>query len=361
MGALCLFLSAMEHLIPKPLPFMRIGLANFPLLLSLQFFSARNFFLLAFVKVVGQALVTGTLFSYVVLFSLTGTALSAITMLLLYRKASLAGTSIAGAFVSNAAQLALARFILFGEGILYLAPPFLAAGIISGALLGFFAMNFSAKSEWLKSKQENIHGFYKLDGLKDGENAGKSEDHSNSPSVSAFMQTTFRSEKLLKKALWNGCLVFLLVVFLFVPRLPVRAVLFLLFWIMAIAAKRKTRPLFTIISIITITLCNCFPPFGKILWEAGPFVLAEGSLFLGLQRAVTMSGLIMFSRLALLSMPQLPGKFGTLLQECFVILEKMNSIFFGGEKVTPGLKTEKTTGGLVEKLDRLLIEVSGAK
>ena len=112
-----------------------------------------------------------------------------------------------------------------------------------------------------------------------------------------------------------------------------------------------------------ITLCNCFPPFGRILFQAGPVIIAEGSLFLGLQRAVTMSGLIMFSRLALLSVPRLPGKFGALLQECFVILEKMNVIFFGGDKGTdknsPELNTKIFSGGLIKKLDRLLLEASG--
>jgi len=157
LGALCLFLSALDHLIPKPLPFMRIGLANLPLLLALNIFSGKQFFLLALVKVLGQSLITGTLFSYAALFSLTGTVLSAVTMRLLYPSASLVGTSIAGAFVSNAAQLVLARFVVFGEGVLYLAPPFLVAGIVSGGLLGFFAQAFSAQSEWLKRKQEDKH------------------------------------------------------------------------------------------------------------------------------------------------------------------------------------------------------------
>ena len=336
LGALCLFLAALDHVIPKPLPFMRIGLANLPLLLALGFFSVKNFFLLAFIKVIGQALITGTFFSYVIIFSFGGTALSAVTMLLLRRWTSLVGTSIAGAFVSNAAQLILARFMLFGDGILYLAPPFLIAGIISGGLLGLFAMNFTARSEWLKRKKEN----------------------NNDSSVSSLNIRELRGKKQ-SKYLWNIVLIILVAVFLLVPQLPFRAALFLLFWLMAIVAKRKTRPLFTMFSIVMITFCNLFPPFGKILFQTGPFIVAEGSLLLGLQRALTMSGLIMFSRLALLSVPHLPGKFGALLQECFGILEKMNSVFFGGGKKALGRTTEKMSGGLIKKLDRLLCEVSG--
>ena len=347
-GALCLFLSALDYLIPKPLPFMRIGLANFPLLIALRFFSVKKYFLLAFVKVIGQALITGTLFSYVLLFSLAGTALSAVTMLLLCRRASLVGTSIAGAFVSNAAQLILARFILFGEGILFLAPPFLIAGIISGGLLGFFAETFSVQSEWLKQKKENTKADIRPTEL------------SSCDTINGAYAAPHNANNALNISRASLGVLALAVVFLLIPQLPIRTALFLLFWLLAVIVKRKTRPLFTIFSMAMITLCNCFPPFGKILLQAGPVIIAEGSLRLGLQRAVTMAGLIMFSRLALLSVPKLPGKFGALLQECFIILEKMNVIFFGGDNENTGLKNEKAAGGLVKKLDRLLFEVSGA-
>ena len=347
LGALCFFLAALDHVIPKPLPFMRVGLANFPLLLALGFFSLKSFILLVFIKVIGQALITGTLFSYVIFFSLTGTFLSAVTMVMLHRRASLLGTSIAGAFVSNAAQLFLARFIFFGNGILYLAPPFLIAGIISGGLLGLFAMNFTAKSEWLKWKKENEKADICPTELPscDTINGAYAASHNVNTALNVL----------------RAGLAVMAVFFLFVPRLPFRAALFLLFWLMAIFAKRKTRPLFTMLSIVTITCCNLFPPFGKILLSIGPFIIAEGSLLLGLQRAITMSGLIMLSRLALPSIPRLPGKTGVLLQECFVILEKMNDVFFSGDKENGRLKNKKIAGGLVKKLDRLLCEVSGVK
>ena len=345
-GALCLFLSAMDHLIPKPLPFMRIGLANLPLLIALNIFPVKKFFQLVFVKVLGQALITGTLFSYVLLFSLTGALLSAVTMLLLYRSATLVGTSIAGAFVSNAAQLVLARFIVFGEGILYLAPPFLFAGIVSGGLLGFFARAFSVQSEWLRIKHGKTaltENYAVLAEAAAGTYAETAREGINAPADSSFA-FSFRHIALLLMA----------AVFLLVSYLPVRAVLFLFFWLLAIAAGKKTRPVFTIIGLVMITLCNLFPPFGKILFVPGPITIAEGSLLLGLQRAVTMQGLIMFSRL--LSAPHLPGKLGALLQDCFGILDRMNAIFFDGKKKNT---SEKMSKGFLKKLDRLLCEVSG--
>jgi heptaprenyl diphosphate synthase len=371
LGALCLFLSALDHIIPKPLPFMRLGLANFPLLIALGVLSARNFFLLVLVKVLGQALVSGTLFSYVVLFSLAGTILSALAMLLLYRVArgglSLVGTSIAGAFVSNAAQLFLARFLVFGEGILYLAPPFLTAGIVSGGLLGFFAEQFSAGSEWLRLTRAKAAANGAVTKAVAADDAAKVEP----PEGTAADTTVTARDKIpasgggfaMVSAPTKAAVVFryagffaLAAFFLLVPNLSVRAALFVLFWILAIVSEKKTRPLFTLFGIAAITVCNLFPPFGKILFSAGPFVIAEGSLLRGLQRAVTMEGLVMFSKAALLSIPRLPGKTGKLLRESFAILDRMNEVFFSGNRKAVGTNNKKR---LLERLDDLLCEVSG--
>ncbi len=170
LGALCLFLSTIEYLIPKPLPFMRLGIANVPLMLSLDIFMGEgnsrlkklcravpDFFLLVLIKVTGQALVTGTLFSYLFLFSLAGTSCAACVMFTLCRlcrlcgqRISFIGVSVASALVSNAAQLSLAYFFIFGKSVLYTAPPFLAAGLITGAALGVFCEYFSLNSQFFR-------------------------------------------------------------------------------------------------------------------------------------------------------------------------------------------------------------------
>jgi Predicted membrane protein len=80
LGACCLFLSAVEYLIPKPLPFMRLGLANLPLMIALDIFPFGSYMILVCLKIFGQAIITGTLFSYVFLFSVTGTLFSALVM-----------------------------------------------------------------------------------------------------------------------------------------------------------------------------------------------------------------------------------------------------------------------------------------
>ncbi|MDR1956277.1 MAG: Gx transporter family protein [Treponema sp.] len=153
LGGFCLFLSTLEYLVPKPLPFMRIGLANVPLMLALDIFTLKSFAMLVIIKVVGQAIITGTFFSYIFLFSLAGTCSSAAVMYLLRRflgpkRISFIGVSVLGALCSNGSQLVLARFFVFGGGIKFLVPPFLIAGIITGMSLGIFCETFTSRSRW---------------------------------------------------------------------------------------------------------------------------------------------------------------------------------------------------------------------
>jgi len=158
LGALCLFLSTIEYLIPKPIPFLRVGIANLPILLSLDLLPVPSLVLLVVLKVLGQGLIGGTLFSYVFLFSAAGSFASAFAMLLvrrlLGRRISLVGVGVLGALFSNTAQIVLARLLIFGEGAWLIAPPFLALGTVTAALLGVFAERFAARSRWLASVKE---------------------------------------------------------------------------------------------------------------------------------------------------------------------------------------------------------------
>ncbi len=155
LGALCLFLSAVEYMIPKPIPFLRVGIANLPILLALDLLPVGSLLLLVTLKVLGQGLIGGTLISYVFLFSVVGSFASGLTMLgahrLLGRRISLVGVGVLGALVSNLAQILLARLLIFGEGAWLIAPPFLAVGTVTATLLGLFAVRFSARSRWLAS------------------------------------------------------------------------------------------------------------------------------------------------------------------------------------------------------------------
>ncbi|WP_422480351.1 Gx transporter family protein [Pleomorphochaeta sp. DL1XJH-081] len=158
LAAFALFLSTVEYMIPKPVPFMRIGLANLPLLIGLGILNNREYILLALLKVLGQGLITGTIFSYIALFSLGGTISSAFVMFVMFRYGkhwiSLLGISMAGAMASNITQLQLSRAILFGDAARLIAPPFLIVGLATSIILGIFAQRFVDHSAWYKRTLE---------------------------------------------------------------------------------------------------------------------------------------------------------------------------------------------------------------
>jgi heptaprenyl diphosphate synthase len=157
LAAAALFLATIEYIIPKPLPFLRLGIANLPVLLALYLLDPKEILLLVSLKILTQGFIQGTLFSYVFLFSCAGGTASALVMIglfKLFRKhVSLIGISAAGAFVSNAVQLLLAGLIMWGPGVFLIAPPFLLIGTISACILGFLAQVFYTRSRWIRQVQ----------------------------------------------------------------------------------------------------------------------------------------------------------------------------------------------------------------
>jgi heptaprenyl diphosphate synthase len=156
LGGVCLFLSTIEYLVPRPIPFLRIGIANLPLLIGLDLLSPGRLLLVACLKVIGQGLVSGTLTTYVFLFSAAGTFTSVLAMLAARRifgpRMTLMGIGVTGALVSNVSQLAVAIATdLLGRAAWTIAPPFIAVGTVSSALLGLFAERFTRTSRWLAS------------------------------------------------------------------------------------------------------------------------------------------------------------------------------------------------------------------
>ncbi|HSV55539.1 MAG TPA: Gx transporter family protein [Magnetospirillaceae bacterium] len=162
LAALCFFLSAVEYMIPKPLPFMRLGIANLPLLLAVDILPFRAFLALAAVKVLGMGLVTGTLLSYVAVFSLAGTLCSALVMFgsrALFRdRITAIGISVLGAVSSNAVQVVLASYFVFGAAAAIIAPVFLAMGLATGLALGVFAQRFTSVSLWYARVRKDARG-----------------------------------------------------------------------------------------------------------------------------------------------------------------------------------------------------------
>lgn len=154
--ALCLFFSAVEFAIPKPIPFLRLGLANIPVILSFFLLSPVYSILLIVLKIFVQNLISGTLFSYTILFSIAGSFASGLGMLALYsvlykgrrQLISLIGLCLAGALLNSLGQLAVSYFFMFGQNTKYIAPVFLCLSLATGLLLGIFTEYFVRHSKW---------------------------------------------------------------------------------------------------------------------------------------------------------------------------------------------------------------------
>jgi heptaprenyl diphosphate synthase len=298
LGALCIFLSTLEYLIPKPLPFIRIGLANLPLLLALDLLSPRRFALLTLIKIAGAGIVGGTVFSYVFLFSLGGGVASALVMygLGLVRRAGprilrpgLAGIGAAGALCSAAVQLLLARFLVFGGGVRYLIPPFLGAALATGFALGLFC-------EYFRSPPWGPAG---PRGAEAPPLPPPAEDRRGSR---RDLQRKLR--RILRRDRWDRCFrnsdlivagLAALLLFLFNPSTMGRTAQFLFFWFCAWASGKKNRPGLTLSVIAGVVAVNLLVPYGRVLAEIGPFSITAGSLDGGLRKGVTLEGLLMLS------------------------------------------------------------------
>jgi heptaprenyl diphosphate synthase len=301
---------------------MRIGLANLPLLLALDLFPPGPFALLVFIKVSGQALITGTLFSYVFLFSLAGSSVSALAMYSLRRllgktRISFTGVGIAGAVLSNLIQLVLARFFIFGEGVRFLAPVFLAAGLVTGGVLGLFCEAFAARSHWYGRARggagpaDGSGGPKPADGPADGSGGLDQSGKVRRLRRQERWNRLFRSEDLFAAGL---CI---MLIFLFTSSLVFKTLQFLFFWFLLWFSGKKNRPHITLLLMAGIVFCNLLVPYGKILAEFGPLKISQGALLAGLRRALTLEGMVMLSGAFVRTGLRLPGVPGALLGESF--------------------------------------------
>jgi heptaprenyl diphosphate synthase len=315
LGSLCFFLSAIEYLIPKPLPFMRIGLANMPLLLALDIFSAGEFFLLVMLKIIGQGLIGGMIFSHVFLFSITGTLFSALVMfvlrLLLGKKLiGFAGLGCAGAMASNCAQLLLARYLIFGPAFAFLAAPFLASGLITGIGLGLICEYFCRHSVWYAGAAVPKDITQTMP-ARAGSTGAQAQREGNKKASGANSGWLFVAGLLMA------------LIFLFNRSMEVRVAQFLFFCLLACVFGKKINLFTTLLFTSGIVFFHLLAPFGKVLAVIGPLRITQGGLYAGIDKAITVSGLVILSRACVKSDLRLPGTIGSLLGKSLRILELM--------------------------------------
>lgn len=335
-SALCFFLSALELAVPKPVPFFRIGLANLPIMVSFLCMSKKESTALVCLKIFLQAIVSGTLFSYIFLFSLAGSLASGFVMMavfhLLYRRnlVSWIGISLAGGFANNLAQLAAAYFFVFGQNVKFIAPLLLAISFSASLAMGFFTQVFVQKSLWLKK----IIGSSSFIEQKDDE---------------VFFDSNFQNESVkfgVLKILAMIIFVAALVAMFFLDSVPAVYGIAVLALILLLAKKKKVRILPSFIIILSVTFFSLLVPHGKIFFEVGKFKVTEGALLSGLLRSGRLCGTLFLSKLVVDRNLKLPSKAGRFMNLVFHYFEKLSSD-----------KTKMELKNLINCIDRRLLSV----
>ena len=136
LAALAMLLSYLESFIPIPLPGVKLGLANIPILVALAEGDVRGAFFVGIIKVVAASLLFGNPVTFA--YSAAGTLLAFCLMAPLSRLQTMRieMVSIVGALAHEAGQLMVAQALLGTPLVWYSAPIMAVAGCITGLLCG---------------------------------------------------------------------------------------------------------------------------------------------------------------------------------------------------------------------------------
>ena len=143
LSATAVMLFVLESLAPRPLPWMRLGLGNLPVVLALLLYGFGPALCVSMLKLLLGGLFSGALGGPATLIGL-GAGVSSLTMMALVKRClprvfSTVGLSIIGAVVHQLAQLALAAGYVGHAGLVSLLPLALLTGLATGGCIGVLA------------------------------------------------------------------------------------------------------------------------------------------------------------------------------------------------------------------------------
>jgi heptaprenyl diphosphate synthase len=144
LAAVGVSLFVIEALIPLPVPFLKIGLANISTLLALMLFDVPAALLVVGLRVVIGSLLTGSLFSPAFLLAIGGGLASAAAMGLARTAGRSAfsplGLSVIGSVTHVAVQFVLVSMVFIESlALSYLFPLLLGSALAGGLVVGWFS------------------------------------------------------------------------------------------------------------------------------------------------------------------------------------------------------------------------------
>lgn len=258
LGALSLLFSFAELFIPRILPFFRLGLANIPLILGLTL-DFRSYFLLILIKAIGNAYISGTLFSLFAILSIAQSAASGILMYALYHssiKLSIYSISALGALISALTQISIAS-LYAGKGTLSFMPLMIALSLPSSILVAFISNRIAIPEKITLEESESKKGM-------------------NALSIIALIASA--GAVLLESSI-ELLSVSLILAFIFQKRMG-----------------RKIKLLPHIGTLIFMLISSTLTPSGRILFSLFSFPITDGALLTGLRGALRLSSCMALSQ-----------------------------------------------------------------
>lgn len=161
LAAYALALHGFEYLLPTPIPWLRLGLANIITLVALSLYGFSTAMSVTLIRVILASIFTGTFLGPAFLLSFSGGVSSTAAMgLVLVAQKNLfgpVGLSLIGALFHNIAQLTLAYFLFIQriEAIVIISPIVIFIGVLTGFANGVVA-DILIKNI-LKKDGETIH------------------------------------------------------------------------------------------------------------------------------------------------------------------------------------------------------------
>lgn len=155
MVALAFTFSYLESLIPFNfgIPGVKLGLANLVVVVALYTMKPGEAFFIAVVRIFLAGLTFGNVYSLA--YSLCGGILSFAVMALLRKtKFSIIGVSMMGGICHNIGQIIVAAIVMETARIAYYLPVLLAAGLITGLILGIVSKLITERVDKIKKKSE---------------------------------------------------------------------------------------------------------------------------------------------------------------------------------------------------------------
>ncbi|MBB5226143.1 Gx transporter family protein [Treponema ruminis] len=274
-AALTLLFSYIEMILPRTVPFFRLGLGNIAVLMALKIPFA-PFALLCLIKAIAASLMSGTLFSPFFIISLAQSISSGIFMYLLSglnRKSgekllSVYGISVFGAGISALVQI-LCCALYLGSGTFALFGPILIFNTASGILTAFFSLKFQDSEKT---------SFAKID----IEQAVESQNQK-----SAFLQIL-----LALAILFAAASIF------FIKNIAILATALVLSLAAQKFCKRKILLLPHISLWIFILISTILVPEGKVLFKIWNVSVTEGAFVSALQKSLRLSAVSALSQCA---------------------------------------------------------------